>query len=195
MKRTRLPKFKNPPLPPPKKLAKEVLVVLANDPSMTGWGWVVLNSRNDILAKGCIKTEPRHKKLRIRKGDDTTRRIGEIVEALLDAIRLYEVNYLLSELPHGSQNANAATMIGMVTAIIQTISVTLDIATEWFSEGDCKKEALGKRAAVKREMIEAMDKIYNVEWTGIKYKDEAVADALAVHNVASKQSPMLKLFR
>jgi len=40
-----------------------------------------------------------------------------------------------------------------------------------------------------------MDKLYDVPWDNVKYKDEAVADALAIHNVASKESSTLKLMR
>jgi len=44
-------------------------------------------------------------------------------------------------------------------------------------------------------MIEAIDRLYEVEWKKVKYYDEAVADALAVHYVASKQSQVLKMMR
>jgi len=174
---------------------KKSLIVLANDPSITAWGWSVINEEGEVLDIGCIKTEPMYKKLKIRKGDDTTRRISEVVKKLMFIIKEYDVNYLLSELPHGSQNANAAVMIGMVTAIVQTIADIWDIAVEWETEGSCKQAVLGKRSAVKREMIEAIDKLYEINWTGTKYKDEAIADSLAVYHTISAQSPTLRLFR
>ena len=170
-------------------------IVLTNDPSITAWGYAVLDVKNKVLTTGCIKTEPKHKMLRIRKGDDTVRRVSEINQHLLSVIRKYKVTYILSELPHGSQSATAAVMIGIVTGVMQTIADTLEIGVEWYSEGDSKKTVLGKRSAVKQEMISAVDDLYEVPWEGIGYRDEAVADALAIHYTASKQSNVIQLFK
>jgi len=166
--------------------------ILTNDPSMTAWGWAVLTSEGKILDCGCIKTAPEVKKRRIRKGDDTVRRVSEINQKLLSLIDKYDVRYLLSELPHGSQNASAAVMIGIVVGIVQTLSDTLTIGVEWYSEQDSKKCVLGKKAATKSDMIDAISGLYEIDWKGVKYADEAIADALAVHYVATKQSPVLK---
>lgn len=174
--------------------------VLTNDPSLTAWGWAVLDSSGRVLQSGCIKTQPEQKKRRIRKGDDTMRRINEINTVLKKIVEGYQVNYILAELPHGSQNASAARMIGMVGGMLQTISDWNDIAIEWYSEADAKKAALGKISATKQEMIDAMNEKYGgyagQAWqTGIKYKDEAIADALAIHNAAMQQSPYLKFWK
>ncbi len=169
--------------------------VLTNDPSFTAWGWVVLDWQGNILDCGCIKTAPEQKKRRIRKSDDTGRRISDIVRTLLDLIKKYNVHYILSESPHGSQNACAAVMIGACAGILQTLADTLELGIEFYSEGDSKKNALGKLSAAKNEMIVAMDKVYKVPWKKVKYFDEAVADALAVHAVAVRQSSTLKLFK
>ena len=174
---------------------KPDFIVLTNDPSITAWGYAVLDAQDKILATGCIKTEPLYKKRRTRKGDDTVRRVSEINQRLIKVIRHYKVTYLLTELPHGSQNASAAVMIGIVTGVVQTLSDALELGVEWYSEMDAKKCLLGKNSATKREVIAAIDNIYDVDWKGIKYKDEAVADALAVHNVAKTQSSILQLFR
>lgn len=169
--------------------------ILTNDPSMTAWGWAVLNWEGGIIKTGCIKTAPDQKKQRIRKGDSTVRRISEINQVLLSVINNYDVTYILSELPHGSQNASAAVMIGAVAAIIQTISDILDIGVEWYSENDTKKCLFNRRSVTKLEMISKITSIYDVPWTGIKYKDEAVADALGIHYTAMKISSTLKLLK
>jgi len=171
------------------------LIILTNDPSITAWGWAVVDTTNTILASGCIKTTPEYKKRRIRKGDDTVRRVSEINQILLRVIKHYKVSYLLTELPHGSQNASAAVMIGIVTGIVQTLSDLLEIGIEWYAEMDAKKCVLGKNSATKQEMITAIDKLYHVKWKNVKYKDEAVADALAIHYTATKQSNVLHLFK
>ena len=171
------------------------LVVLTNDPSITAWGWSVVDSAGTILGAGCIKTEPLYKKRRTRKGDDTVRRVSEITQSLLFIIKHYKVTYLLTELPHGSQNASAAVMIGIVTGVVQTLSDVLEIGVEWYAEMDAKKCVLEKNSATKKEMIDAIVKLYDVPWKGIKYKDEAIADALAIYHTATMQSNVLRLFK
>jgi len=179
----------------PPRLTTGEFTILTNDPSIRAWGWVVINGKGRILEKGCIKTETAGKKRRIRKGDEDVHRTEEIVEELLRVIKKYNIQYILSELPHGSQNASAAKMIGICVGIIVGISKPLDIGVEWYSEGDSKKAAYGRVSGDKQEMIDAMSAKYNVEWTGIKYIDEAVADALGVHNAAMKESGTLKLMK
>lgn len=167
--------------------------ILTNDPSFTGWGWAVISPNGRIRASGCIRTSPEQKKRRIRTSDDRYRRTVEIVQQLQVIIKKYDVNFLLSEAPHGSQNASAAVMIGIVTGITTTISECMGIPIEYYSEQDAKKAVLDKKAATKDDMIKAIDKLYDVYWTKFKYVDEAVADALAIHYVATKQSQILKM--
>jgi Holliday junction resolvasome RuvABC endonuclease subunit len=123
------------------------------------------------------------------------RRISEINSILKKLVEGYGVNYITAELPHGSQNASAARMIGMVAGVLQTISDWTDIGIDWYSEGDAKKAVLGKISATKKEMVQAMDATYTNWLTGVKYKDEAIADALAIHFVAMEQSPVLKFWK
>jgi Holliday junction resolvasome RuvABC endonuclease subunit len=170
------------------------LTVLTNDPSMTAWGYAVI--KNDlILETGCIKTAPENKKKRIRKSDDTVRRVSEINKKLIELIDTHKVDFIVSEAPHGSQNASAATMIGMVAGMLQTLADVLKIPIEWYSEMDSKKFVLGKKAATKTEMVNAITKLYNVPWKKIKYHDEAVADSIAVYHTAIGLSPTLKLLK
>jgi len=168
--------------------------ILCCDPSLTAFGFVVMKG-NRILHAGCIKTTPSGKKMRIRKGDDRMRRVSEINNVLKEVIHAYQINYIVSELPHGSQSAVAATALGIVSAMVQTISDFMEIGIEWYSEADSKKCALGKQSAAKQEMIDRMKQLYVVEWTGVQYRDEAVADALAVHYVARSLSSVVKLMK
>ena len=169
--------------------------VLTNDPSMTAWGWAVVDIKGIVQDSGCIKTKTEGKKRRIRKSDETTQRASEIINELLRIIRTYDIKFILSESPHGSQNASAAVMIGMVAGIIQTIADTLEIGVEWYSEQDSKKCLLGKISATKQETIDAIHTKYDNWRTGTKYIDEAIADALSIHYTATKQSSTLKLMK
>ena len=49
--------------------------------------------------------------------------------------------------------------------------------------------------STKKEMVDKIGELYGVHWSGTKYKDEAGADALAIHYVASQQSNVLKYWK
>ena len=169
--------------------------ILTNDPSFTAWGWAIIDEADQVIDSGCIKTAPEAKKKRIRKSDDRINRAGYIIDHLYNLVDAYKVELILTEMPHGSQNAQAAVMIGIVIGIITTLGFSRDIPVETYSEQDAKKSLLGKKAATKEDIIEAIDRIYEMDWTGIKYIDEAVADAMAVYHVAQQQSQLLKMMR
>ena len=169
--------------------------ILTNDPSLTGWGWAVVDYSGMVLDVGCIKTSSESKARRIRKGDDRMRRSSEINSILINIVQKYNVKIILSELPHGSQNAAAAVMVGMTGDKMQTIADCFGMSIEWYSEGDAKKHLLNKQSATKQEIIDAIGKHYDIPWFNIKYKDEAVADAMAIYHVAKAKSPVLKFLK
>lgn len=170
-------------------------LVITFDPSMAGWGYTVIRPvDNYVVVKGCIKTESEQKKRRIRKGDDTVRRISELNRFLQGLLESYKIRLILTELPHGSQTASSAQMIGIVTGVTQTLSDAYSIPIEYYSEADAKKAVLNRKSVTKEETIQAINKLYSVKWTGIKYIDEAVADSMAVYHVAAISSgSMLKM--
>jgi len=170
--------------------------ILTNDPSITAWGWAVLEFINGvpkIIDSGCIKTASESKARRTRKSDDRVRRLEEISRELQNLHLKHQLDWVLSELPHGSQNASAAVMIGAVAGLVSCYAVVNELPIEWYSEGDAKKHLLGKRSATKKETQNCIIKQYGKAWvTGTKYKDEAIADALAVFHIAKDNSPALK---
>lgn len=168
-------------------------MILCCDPSIRGYGYVTLDESFNILESGAIRTVKMSKKLRIREGDDRVRRIGEINDILIGIIKSYPIDFICAELPHGSQSAVSAMSLGLVTALTHTLAQAYNIPIEWYSEGDAKKALIGKRTATKNEVIEAVDRLYQVPWTNTGYKNEAIADSLAIFNVAKKNSPLLKL--
>jgi len=170
--------------------------ILTNDPSMRAWGWSVLSLQGRVIVSGGIQTSPTDKKLRIRKGDDLVRRVSLINNNLLSIIEIHNVKFIVSELPHGSQSASAAVMIGAVTGIMQTIGDCLDIPVEWFSEADAKAATFGRTGMTKDDMVKKISTLYpTVEVRGVKWIDQAVADSLAVHYVAMQQSSVLRMMK
>ena len=167
--------------------------ILANDPSMTAWGWVLFDATGKIEMTGAIKTSPADKKLRIRKGDDRIRRVSELVQQLNQILLDYHVRLLLSEQPHGSQSASAAIMIGMTAGIMQTLADVHEIPIEWYSEGEAKKSISGKRSVAKDDMVALVDELYDVPWGKHKWQNQAIADAIAVYHVAKQNSEMMKM--
>ena len=170
--------------------------ILTNDPSLTAWGWAVVELETDlIVATGCARTSPSAKKLRIRKGDDRVRRISEIANELNVALHEYKVKYIVSELPHGSQSYNGAIMVGLVLGLLVGLGEGNGIPVEWYSEADAKK-SLGLHSPVsKASVVKAIDSKYMIPWSGVKYQDEAIADAMAVYHCATKNSMFFKYFK
>ena len=204
----------NIPLPGPRTPLPSIqqAMILTNDPSFTAWGWAVINANNDeIVRTGCIKTDSNAKKLRIRKGDDRVRRINEIGTELLEIIHEHNVKFIVCELPHGSQNAAAAVMMGASAAIMELISITQEIPIDYYSEADAKKALLGKSSASKMETMRKIDVYYLVPvtkgigknrkgevvslWNANQSTDEAIADAIQVYHCAKKNSQILKMLK
>lgn len=173
---------------------REGLVILTNDPSLTAWGYAIIYN-DKIMKGGCIETEPKAKVNRIRKGDDRVRRIHEINIELLSIIRDYGVNLIISELPHGSQNAAAAAMVGMAADKVQTIGDCLDIPVEWYSENDAKKHIFGKQSISKQDMVDKIDELYTVTWLGSKKRNSGLADAIAIYHVAKDYSQVINFYK
>jgi len=167
--------------------------ILSFDPSMTGWGYSVIDDKGLVLAGGIVKTEPSPKVMRIRKADDKVRRIEEINAVLIPLIAEHSIKLIISELPHGSQSASAAIMLGIVAGIAQTIADCFRIPIEWYSEGDVKSFLFHRQSVTKTEMREYMLKKHpEAPWTGIGYRDEAVADSLGIYAVAYSKSNFIK---
>lgn len=174
--------------------------VLVCDPSFTAWGWAVVYVGNisdgiQVLDYGCIKTAPEAKKRRIRQGDDRVRRTSEIIRELQRLEDKYRFSFVIGELPHGSQNAKAAIMMGTVVGVLQTFAMLVGVPIEWYSENDAKKAVLGRNSASKADIISEVENRVNIKISGPKYAREAVADSLAIYIAAQQSSPTLQILR
>jgi len=172
-------------------------LILANDPSITAWGWSVVTPDGVVVDSGIIKTKRSDKKLRIRAGDDRTRRIREINTVIINLIVKYNPKLIVGELPHGSQSASAAISLGVTTAILETVSYCYNKPIEWYSEGDAKVAVFGKGMGnvSKTNMVYAIDKKTNWSASGVKSDDEGIADSIAVFMAAKNVSPVIQLLK
>lgn len=161
------------------------------DPSLSATGYAIFYG-NKIKKVGCIKTESEWKMRKTSKGVDRLRRLTYINSIIVDIMQRYNISFVASELPHGSQSAAAAVSLGLITGNIKGICDALDIPIEWYGEWMSKKAVLGKFEGTKEEMIKSIDAIYNVHWQKAKYKNEAIADAIAIRHTALCMSPILK---
>lgn len=177
------------------KKAEITKTILACDPSLRAFGFVIITYDGKVIHGGCVKTESENKLRRIRKGDDDVRRLDIILNVLKKKISMYKVNYIVSELPHGSKSSGAAKIIGMMSGMMTSIAKMADVGIEFYSEGDAKNCLHGKSSSTKQETIDAIAKMYEVPWTGIKFRDEAIADSMAIYNVAINESPVLQFLK
>jgi len=165
--------------------------ILACDPSLTAWGWAVLEN-HVIIQTGVIRTSPQAKKRKIRETDDLTRRTRELLQELDRIVSTFNVTYIVAEAPHYSQTARGAIMIGIVYGVLEGFNVLRNIPLEWYLESDAKKALTGRNSASKAEIIKRVEEELDITLHGPKYKREAIADALAIYNVAELESQTLK---
>lgn len=168
-------------------------MILSNDPSLTAWGVAVVDVDDSVVHAECIKTQKEAGKRNIRVGDDDCRRLRVINRKLLELASDYDVDFLLAERPHGSKNARAMKSIGFTYGQLTMMSETLDIPLEWFQERDCKKTLFGKVSVTKEAIRNHVREQLDVPWTDVKYRDEAIADALSIYLTAKKESPVLQM--
>jgi len=175
---------------------KKTPVILAFDPSLTAFGYVVMSLTRAVLDYGCIETQSNVRKTRIRAGDDFVRRLHSINVELLKIAQKWQVKIILCELPHGSQSAVAAKSLGGVTGMVQMFSDSLGYPIEWCSENDAKQTVFpGGKNISKTQMKNEMLLRFDWETLGSKTKDEAVADSLAVYEWGEINSSLVNFLR
>ena len=171
--------------------------VLCLDPSFTAFGYVLIEPKSEtILTSGCIKTEAKANVRGERAGDDRIRRVRIISVALNDVINEYNVVHMVADTPFGSQHAKAAWALGCVVGLVQTISDCWGLSIDWFYEKDAKAYIRAPRNVSKEKIVAKMTKMYGKKWrTGVKGRDQAMADALLAYTLATHASPMVKLLK
>lgn len=156
-------------------------MILTLDIAFKNLGWSVVE-KGAIVAFGTIKTEKSKKKV-VRVSDDKAGRAASLAQELHEIIVKHGVNGIVGELPSGSQNATASNLLGWASGAVVGVATAHGIPCEWISEGDSKKAALGKRSAVKEEVMDwARSAFPDTTFPAAKCNFEHVADSLAAYN-------------
>lgn len=165
---------------------------LCFDPSLSEFGYSVITDTYQVLEYGCIKTDKEADERNISISHDKARRTSKIGKRLVEIVGKYDITKIISELPQGSQSAQAADCLGMARAIVQVLSDCTGIPLLWVKQHDSKITVFGKPDAEKDEIVLGVDinVLINPErsdkgkigapWTGVIYRDEAIADSIAV---------------
>lgn len=162
--------------------------VLACDPSLRNWGYVLADVSSDltieVITGGTIQSKPKKKQ---SKNVDVILSSEEIYTQLLPLVG--SVDVLVTESPYGTQSASAARSLAACCALVGTLRSHCKEHT-MFSPKKTKEVFTGNIEASKKEMVdEAIKKFPNYEWEMIKRNSETVpsyaaneheADAIAV---------------
>ena len=156
-------------------------MILCLDIAFANTGWAVMD-KGVPAAYGTIRTG-KDKRKSVRVSDDKAFRAGKMAEELKEVIELHKPLGIVAELPHGSQNASAANLLGWAAGIVVSMATAYGIPCEWISEGDSKLAAIGRRTATKDEMMQwARNRWPEIDFPKAKTHFEHVADSLAAYH-------------
>jgi len=167
-------------------------MILALDIAFASMGWAVIE-KGVVVECGTIKTA-KTKNKQTRVADDRAWRCAQIAQELKRVIDEHNVGGVVGELPSGSQNASACSMLGMAMGVVVGVIETTGLPAEWISPTDSKKAATGRRSASKEEMMDWCRKAHPY-YTFPKTKTvfEHVADAIAAYN-GLKPGNLVKIY-
>lgn len=154
-------------------------MILALDPSLTCFGWLVADESGRVANYGAIVTEPESKKRHIYQGDDDARRAALLIGQLGILVRQYGVTAIASEQPAGSKSAVSAKALGIAMAAVVATAEYAGVEIRWVRAVEAKVALTRSKAATKDRMVE-FAKHHGVAFNGTKPCREAVADALGV---------------
>lgn len=123
---------------------------------------------NGVAKLKTVKARPKD----IRKNQDDFRRCIELFSQFQEHVQ--DVDLVIAELPHGSQDARAMTSYGICLAVLASSPVPVIK----MSASEVKMIATGNNDATKHEMIEAAIKLQpDAPWLTRKLKGEIVLKA------------------
>jgi Holliday junction resolvasome RuvABC endonuclease subunit len=129
-------------------------VILGLDPSLTGFGWAVVDGDRRVLDCGVISTKPQHKKRGIRVMDSQCQR-SDVILSVLDSVRQKhpgEIRCVVAEGPAGSKSVKAACALERAAATWQTWAYMHEMPRVMVTSGDIKR--ITSHAAATKEDVE-----------------------------------------
>ena len=160
-------------------------IVFTSDPSLTAFGWAILNTKSmTIIDGGCIKTKKSSDKRALKSIDLGVR--GLIICKKLHEVALaYPIKRITYEIPVGAKSYQAATSLALVHGIMLYFCAIVDVPFTRVAAKYAKVNIAGESTATKDQVYEGcISKISNLEeFLKGKTKEEryAVADAVAVY--------------
>lgn len=156
------------------------MIVLALDPSLREFGWVLVNTvGNNVLRGGCIQTG----KLSGKVGESDTSRLMSIATQLSEICEESMVDEIWSEVAIGSKSSNAAKALQLCKGMIIGVAAARNLKLQFCTPQQSKKALTGNPAAEKEEVCAAVKKKLGVSAEAIlkgpKYERFAIADSLA----------------
>jgi len=156
-----------------------IIRIIAQDPSMNNWGLVsatvdIVTDKVVIHAmKVCVNLkEDKQTKKTVRKSTQDLTRSRKLSADIKEYFDEFEPNFTFVEVPHGSQSASAMKGYGMCIGVLGGITTPM----VQLSEQECKINAVGKKSATKKEMIEwAMSLHPEAPWKVRNSKGEVVS--------------------
>ena len=140
----------------------EEKTVLSLDQALTNTGWTVFGKDKKMRGHGVIKTTNDKKKRRLGDMDDKSRRIRDIVDALIGIVERFNCTQIICEEYAGfSQSKSAADALATARTIVVCLSKFMDIHLSYIPPCDAKECLTGNHKATKDQMCDA---------AGAKYK-------------------------
>jgi len=174
-------------------------VVLGIDPSLCNLGLAVvaLDPEGErVLETSVVRTEPSAKRLKIRQGDDTARRVACLAAGLAAAIDRHHPAALVVETPGGSKGARAAAALASAMAMVVTVAQLRGLPLVQVQPLDVKRAVCGRKAASKKEIIVAIEArcVGPWDWQLPKSTWEHQADAIGAV-LAALETDVLRMVR
>ena len=158
-------------------------MILSFDPSLTAFGWSIIDDSGTIKDCGCIETS---KFTNISVTYSDTLRVTEIVSLLKSKINQYDIKLILSESPYGSKSSSAIKALSLVKGAIIGLATIESLPIIWITAGTAKLAISGSKNATKDDVLSSVITQYpsfsSFTLKMTKAKKYAIADSLSVYS-------------
>lgn len=145
-------------------------------------GYSVFTDSNELRAWGVVNV-PRTDDL--KNSVNTFNRSMRFSDDLRKLVEEFKIEHIIIELPHGSQDFNAANVFGFTSGVVASVVAITGVGYTIVSEGDNKKHNLGRfRGVKKHDMINRVSQFYPAILELPFSKANHIADSIGAYFVA-----------